>query len=147
MRTPAITLMLVGLVSLVGCGPSNTPGGTASGATTGSGKATAADLGKLGFALAGYEDGFKKGPASASDLKAFMDSNPQDQAAYRRVADGDIVVLWGTSTKGQKSGPAATVAAYARDVPTAGGLVLYGSGEVRTLTAAEFAAAPKAVKP
>ena len=34
--------------------------------------------------------------------------------------------------------------AYGRAVPTSGGLVLFGSGEVRTLSATDFAGATKA---
>jgi hypothetical protein len=141
MRTTVIGLVVMGLLAMVGC--HSQTGSALAGKTS----VTAADLGKLGFAIAGYEDSFKKGPASAADLKPFMESTLQDRAALQRVTDGDVVVLWGASMKAMKAGPAATIIAYARDVPTAGGLVLFGSGEVRTLTAAVFASTPQAARP
>src|SRR5262245_12241618 len=91
---------------------------------------TAADLGKLGFAIASYEDGLKKAPGAAADLKPFLASSAQEVETFQKVADGRVVVIWGAPAKGMKAGPAMTVLAYARDVPTAGGLVLFGSGEV-----------------
>ena len=42
------------------------------------------------------------------------------------------------------AGSGSTVLAYEKDVPTKGGLVLYGDGFVDNVTAAEFQAKPKA---
>jgi hypothetical protein len=105
---------------------------------------TAAELGKIGFAFAGYEDGFKKGPASAADLQPFLKDSAVEREAWKKLSDGTIVFAWKATSKTMPAGPANTVLAYGRDVPASGGLVLFGSGEVRTLSAADFASATKA---
>jgi hypothetical protein len=108
------------------------------------GAVTAAELGKIGFAFAGYEDSFKKGPASAADLQPFLKDGAVEREAHKKLSDGTIVFAWKATSKSMPAGPANTVLAYGRDVPASGGLVLFGSGEVRTLSAADFAGATKA---
>jgi hypothetical protein len=65
---------------------------------------------------------------------------------HRAVKSGDVVVLWGGKVIGE--GDAAKgggeVIAYDKDAPVNGGFVLLSSGQVVQMTAAEFAAAPKA---
>jgi len=71
MRTMWIGMGLALALGLPGCNP-------------GSGKGTvmAADLSKLGFAIASYEDGLKKAPSAAADLKPFMEATSQEREAY-----------------------------------------------------------------
>lgn len=65
---------------------------------------------------------------------------------YQAVKSGEVIVLWGAGVKGE--GDAAKgggdVIAYEKGAPDGGGYVLLNSSEVRKLTPAEFAAAPKA---
>jgi hypothetical protein len=67
--------------------------------------------------------------------------------AYEAVKSGEVVILWGASLKGEGDvGRDEVVVAYVKSVPTDGGHVLLSAGTVKKMTAAEFAAAPKAGK-
>jgi hypothetical protein len=132
---------VLAIVLIAGCQSRNAPAPARAGATS---AVTAAELGKIGFAFAGYEDSLKKGPASAADLQPFLRDGAVEREAHRKLSDGTIVFIWKATSKTMPAGPAMTVLAYGRDVPASGGLVLFGSGEVRTLTAADFARATKA---
>ena len=61
--------------------------------------------------------------------------------AYAKIQSGDYVVIWGV---GLNRGGGHVVLAYEKDAATSGGLVLMQDGSVKTLSAAEFQAAPKA---
>jgi hypothetical protein len=57
------------------------------------------------------------------------------------------VIVWGATMAGEgDGGGAAEIVAYEKAAPTDGGAVLYQNGQVKKLSAAEFAAAPKAAK-
>jgi hypothetical protein len=104
------------------------------------------DLKQLGLMYHNYILTNKKGPASADDLKSVTGS-PQEQAVVQMVKDGKYVLVWGTTIAEMQKNPGGstgTVLGYEASVPTAGGLVLMGDASVRNMTAAEFAAAPKA---
>src|SRR5579872_3279028 len=104
------------------------------------------DLKQLGLMYHNYVDTNKKGPASADDLKSVTGSQ-QEQAVVQMVKDGKYVLLWGTTIPEMQKNPggaSGTVLGYEASAPTADGLVLMGDASVRAMTAAEFAAAPKA---
>jgi hypothetical protein len=83
-------------------------------------------------------------PAKLADLDRHRTMFPK---AYNAVKSGDVVVLWGTPTKGEGDvGKDEVVVAYQKNVPTEGGYVLMSAGTVTKMSAAEFASAPKAKK-
>ena len=102
--------------------------------------ATAQKLGELEeiYSLISlYSDQAGKAPAAPKDLAQFENAYP---LGYEQIRSGRAVVLWGA-----RPNPNATaVLAYAKDVPGQGGAVLLQNGRVQQMTAAEFAAAPKA---
>lgn len=77
-------------------------------------------------------------PRGLDDLNEYEASLP---VAYSKIQSGDYVVLWGV---GLNASAANVVLAYEKDAATQGGLVLMLDGTVKTLSAAEFQAAPKA---
>lgn len=85
-----------------------------------------------------YQEQYKKSPTKANDLKSFEPVHPM---AVRQIQRDFIVVVWG-ATYGSGTG----IIAYPKDAPDKGGTVLLQDGTVKSMTAAEFAAAPKAVK-
>jgi hypothetical protein len=78
-----------------------------------------------------------KPPAKAEDLKAQARGSP---IGGRALNDRDFVILFGTPVG------VANVLAFHKDVPIRGGLVLMSDGTIKTMSAAEFAGAPKAGK-
>jgi hypothetical protein len=71
-------------------------------------------------------------------------------SGYKAIKDNEIVVLWGTPLKkgsDVEQGVAEDVLAYEKNVPKEGGYVLFSGGTIKKMTAPEFAAAPKVVKP
>jgi hypothetical protein len=106
------------------------------------------DLKQLGLMYHSYVDNHRKGPASADDLMTAMAGEPGAKAVVQMVKDGKYVLIWGTSIAEMQKNPqgsTGTVLGYEATAPTAGGLVLMGDGAVQNMTAAEFAAAPKAL--
>jgi hypothetical protein len=104
------------------------------------------DLKQLGLMYHNYMDERRKGPASADDLMT-MASDPVTKAVVQMVKDGKYVLIWGTTINEMQKNPqgsTGTVLGYEATAPTSGGLVLMGDGSVQTMTAAAFAAAPKA---
>ncbi|MCI0642560.1 MAG: hypothetical protein L0Y72_22365 [Gemmataceae bacterium] len=78
-------------------------------------------------------------PASAEDLRAV-----QAHAADLTPVDaGDIVVVWGVKIRDDPQA-GRLVLGYEKDAPKEGGFVLLVDGQVKKMSAAEFAAAPKA---
>jgi hypothetical protein len=126
--------------ALAGC--SSKPGGGVGGELAAAPRALF-DLNDLLHSVAGM-DGRPAG--QLSDLDKRRSLFPQ---GYNAVKNGDIIVLWGTTPKGEgaiaKGGE--QLVAYEKAVPTDGGYVLYSGGTIKKMTAAEFAAAPKAGKP
>ena len=79
-------------------------------------------------------------PRKADDFNDYVDTMP---TALDRIKQGEYVVVWGVG-RSAAPGMAAQVLAYEKKVPADGGAVLLRDGTVKQLTAAEFAAAPKA---
>jgi len=126
----------------VAAGCSSTPSRTGDGSAP-----TNADaLHEVGQLLRAYPAKGGKGPAKAADLAPYEQGGP---LGYAAVKSGDIVVVWGVTMAGEgdtASGGGTDVIAYEKKTPTEGGSVLLSGGEVKTMTAAEFAAAPKGGK-
>jgi hypothetical protein len=79
-------------------------------------------------------------PSRLEDLRPYEASMPN---AWPAIEGGQYVVFWGVGLSGTPEA-ANTVLAYDKDAPTQGGAVLMRNGTVKTLTAQEFQAAPKA---
>jgi hypothetical protein len=79
-------------------------------------------------------------PRKADDFGDYWDSLP---SAYDRIKQGEFVVIWGVG-RSTAPGAANQVLAYEKKAPTDGGAVLLRDGTIKQMTAAEFAAAPKA---
>jgi len=119
-----------------GCGdkaPTAGPGGAPSGADA---------LNEVGSMLRLYTGKANRGPAKVADLAEYEAGHPLALAAVRK---GEIVIVWGATMAGEgEGGGAAEIVAYEKVAPTDGGAVLLQNGQVKTMTAAEFATAPKA---
>lgn len=79
-------------------------------------------------------------PKRLEDLTQYIDTLPN---AFYRLQSGEFQLVYGV---GMSSAPAAAnqVLAYEKKAPAEGGAVLFRDGAVKQMTAAEFAAAPKA---
>jgi hypothetical protein len=82
-----------------------------------------------------------KGPQKIADLAPY---ETEYQRGFAAVKSGAVVVLWGGTVAGEGGGGGGkTVVAHLKDVPTAGGEVALESGVIVTMSATEFASAPK----
>lgn len=83
-----------------------------------------------------------RGPTKLAELNGSQSLFPR---GYQAIKSGEVVVIWGVGVKGEEEkATGGDVVAYEKDAPTNGGYVVLTSGEVKKMTAAEFAAAPKA---
>lgn len=135
-------LSLVGVIGLIGasgCSSSTNSGGT--------GMPGNADLlHEVKGLISAYSGEFKQGPRGIGDLAKYEQGFPLGMNALRK---GDIVVVWGVKMiveEGGSQGGTTDVIAYEKKTPTEGGSVLLHDGSVKTMTADEFKAAPKAKK-
>ena len=134
MKARSLVLGLVGLVSaVVGCG------GGGAGAGSGPAGPTPQVMAEVAELLGAYSGSNKNPPTKAAD---FIRYEAMASDAVRFIQNGDIVYAWGNAIK-----PGSTaVLAYPKDAAEKGGPVLLQDGTVKSMTAAEFATAPKAVK-
>ncbi len=89
-----------------------------------------------------YTQVHKKAPRSLKDFAMFSDGSPTGIVA---VKQGDVVVVWEVKlSEDAASDSADEVLAYAKEVPEKGGLVLMKNRQIKSMTADEFKAAPKA---
>lgn len=116
-------------VFVAGCGGTPTP----EPATGGIGESSLAVMGEMLHSFRG------KPPKDKSDFKTYRTAYPDLVDA---IQEGRLVYQYGA---GIKPGSQA-VLAYGKDTANAGGAVLLQDGTVKEMTAAEFAAAPKAGK-
>jgi hypothetical protein len=79
-----------------------------------------------------------KAPNTAADLSPFEPSYPEP---WHMLNNKRIVYAWGVPL-----GTGNAVLAYSKDVPEKGGTVMLMDGTIAEMSAAEFAAAPKAKK-
>jgi hypothetical protein len=136
-----IRALVIALVLLVGAvaGCSSGPGGHGDESPQKGALVEVSDLLRAGTRPNG------RGPASLVALAKFQHTHYR---AYEAIKSGEVIVLWGYGVKGEgemaKGG--GDLIAYEKGVPTNGGYVLLSSGEVKQMSAAEFAAAPKTGK-
>ena len=140
MRAVSCPTLILGLavVGLSGCSGGNT-GGNRSSTPEETALAEVCDLIRNATSSTG------RPPTKVADFGRLAGTYPN---GYQAVKSGEVVVLWGTAVAGEggSGGGAEAVVAYEKNAPTAGGFVLWTSGKVTKVSAAEFAAAPKAKK-
>ena len=138
MKIRALVIALVPLVGAV-AGCSSGPGGHGQEPPQ---KGTLEDVAEL------LRAGTRPNGRGPANLAALAKLRSMYYRGYDAIKSGEVVVLWGYGVKGEgemaKGG--GEVIAYAKDAPTNGGYVLLSSGEVKQMSAAEFAAAPKTGK-
>ena len=85
----------------------------------------------------------KKPPQGVKDLSPFADTLPTGLGAAR---PGDVLVIWGVGPVDPAGADPAgdEILAYLKEAPESGGGVLTRNLKVKSLTADEFKAAPKA---
>ncbi len=99
-------------------------------------------LREVGLLLGLYSGENRRGPSRPEDLAQYEQGAPLGLQALR---SGEIAVVWGASMPGEGDANKPTgVIAYEQKTPAEGGLVLRQNGQIETMTAAQFAAAPKA---
>ncbi len=130
-RVPTLLLLGATVLLLVGCGYRSAAQKVK----------RSNQLKQIGLAYHNYIDAFGQAPTKVDDLKNYMEGGND---AYKAMANGDYVVLWGVSIPEMTAGASNTVLGYEKDVPTKGGLVLMGDAFVREMSADEFKNAPKA---
>ena len=95
-------------------------------------------LDDLKATLTDYQRDRKGAPKRLADLASY---EPTHQAALHGLSMGSCTYYWGNELSG-----GAAVVAYETKADKEGGAVLLQDGTVKSMTAAEFAAAPKAGK-
>jgi hypothetical protein len=72
-------------------------------------------------------------PTKAADLGPFL-----EKRALARLEDKSVVFVYGVTLKDMTQGSSNTILAYEKDAPEKGGVVAYGDGIVKKLTADAF---------
>lgn len=134
MRAFRLLTLSVFAAALAGCSSGNRSG-------TATGPTDADALTEVGGMVRSYAAEAGRGPAKQADLARYQNEFPQGWAA---LTAGKVVVVWGGKVAGEGGGGGTAVVAYLKAVPDAGGPVFLENGTVKEMTAAEFAAAPKA---
>jgi hypothetical protein len=101
------------------------------------------DLRQIGLAYHNCLETNKKPPAKVEDLEPFYEKNAKITAALK---DGTYVFYYNVKLTDMTNGTSNTILGYEKDAPTKGGVVLFGDGSVKPLTADEFAKTAKAGK-
>lgn len=82
-----------------------------------------------------------KAPAKISDLERFKDNFVLGHGALKA---GKVVVFWGTPFAGEGDvGKNEAPLAYEKEVPTAGGYMLFSAGSIKKISPDEFKALKK----
>jgi hypothetical protein len=101
------------------------------------------DLKEILLAYHNYGDKNKgSAPAKAADLAPFL-----EKRALGRLEDKSVVFVYGVTIKDMTEGTSNTILAHEKDAPEKGGLVAYGDGSVKKLTADAFKKATVAKAP
>ena len=127
-----IAYLAAGLLLVAGCSNTATPAAPAESLTPES----LADIKDL---VTKFQLQKKRPPNSVEEFGSLEPAFPSGVGCVR---SGQCVYVWGTGL--QPSSQA--VLAYGKDAAASGGHVLLQDGTVKSMTAAEFAAAPKAAK-
>lgn len=80
-----------------------------------------------------------RGPTRLSELAEEAQLYPR---GYEAIRSGSVVVVWGVVLP--MTGGSGSVIAYQSQAPTAGGVVVLQNGEVKQMSASDFASAGKA---
>jgi len=89
-----------------------------------------------------YSKTNKKAPKSLKDFSLFSDGSP---TGFSAIKQGNVVVIWDVELNPEREADSADeVLAFAKEVPENGGAVLMKNRSLKTMTAEEFKAAPKA---
>lgn len=99
------------------------------------------DMKMIGLAYHSHLGAFRKPPARAEDLRAFLAESP---TAFQRLTDGQVVFFWNVGMEQMTAGSSNTILAHERDAPAKGGLVLFGDGSARAISLDEFQKTAKA---
>src|SRR5262245_28767237 len=92
------------------------------------------DLKEILLAYHTYLDKNKgSAPAKATDLAPFL-----EKRALARLENKSLVFVYGVTLKDMPQGTSKTILADEADAPAKGGLLAYGDGSVKKLTADEF---------
>jgi hypothetical protein len=97
----------------------------------------------IGLAYHNHIDATNKAPQKAEDLAPYFENSKKllDHLKTKRIE-----FYYGVGLLQMTEGTSNTVLAYEKDAPEKGGLVLFGDGSVKKLSADEFKKAPKAKK-
>jgi hypothetical protein len=105
----------------------------------------AAALQQVGEMLRDYQLSNGSPPQTLKQLQA---NSGASLGGFEQLKSSGIVVIWGATLPDTKEEPAGSpdedVLAYSKDAPEKGGAVLLLNRTIRTMTADEFKAAPKA---
>jgi len=81
-------------------------------------------------------------PANMEQLVEFEEKWTRDSAAtgyHTALHSGNYVINWSVDTSEESPAGGTTVLAYQKDTPETGGFVAFADGDIRKLSAAEFA--------
>lgn len=96
---------------------------------------TANDLKQIGLAYHNHHDATNKAPAKAKDLAPYFENSKR---LLDHLESGRIRFIYNVSIRDMVDGTSNTILAHVKEAPAKGGLVLYGDGSVRKLTADEI---------
>jgi hypothetical protein len=126
----AEVIALAALWMVAGCGANSVSNATASPQT--------AELQQIWDVYTSFVSEKKRAPARLADVKGYGTAFPE---GLRAVQEGRCVVVWGLADP--TGAGAKQILAYEKEAPIQGGLVLFGDGTIKSLTAEEFREAPK----
>src|SRR5262249_45310017 len=98
---------------------------------------TEKDMKAIGLAYHNYLDAKAKPPAKAEDLAPYL-PKADAKRLVEALKSAEVKFIYNVRVVDMTAGSSNTVVAYVKGIEKAGGLVLYGDGSVRKLTAAQF---------
>jgi hypothetical protein len=136
--------VLLAVVLLAGCSGKKDKDGDPGSPTPGADVKRKAQMRDIGLAYHEYFADSNKAPKKAGDLDPYLKGGD----ANALLKSGDVVFIWDVTPldMGNTGGSGNTIVAYEKDAPTKGGVVLFGDGAVKHLSAEEFKKSPQAKK-